>query len=266
MKRIVLTILTAIITATLIFASACSRSEFGVADGNTEKTMIVQAMNADQGDYFVTGTLEVGEKEQIVVSAELEKGTITFEFISNAGMDDIEEVPDIENLEAAYSTEVSGQDSVNVEIDPGSYLVRATVAEKASGAVQIEVLKAPVAPSDEKVVAVDIGKSEIYSEEDRHAAIDKINEEFASWKGCTMKGIRYAGDDCVTEDNLKRLNELEVDKNYTECIEFLIDFHSPARTTDLEGTSWEADSDYLDYEWWLARTDGGEWEIVTYGY
>ena len=80
MKRTVLAILTAIITVTLIFASACSRSEFGVADGNTEKTMIVQAINADQGDYFVTGTLEVKEKEQIVVSAELEKEITIIKF------------------------------------------------------------------------------------------------------------------------------------------------------------------------------------------
>ncbi len=32
------------------------------------------------------------------------------------------------------------------------------------------------------------------------------------------------------------------------------------------GGAWEADKEYEDYEWWLARTDGGEWELKTSGY
>ena len=40
----------------------------------------------------------------------------------------------------------------------------------------------------------------------------------------------------------------------------------PAEAADLEGTAWEPDTDYKDYQWWLARADGGERELVSWGY
>ena len=39
---------------------------------------------------------------------------------------------------------------------------------------------------------------------------------------------------------------------------FLMDFHSSDNTSD---TSFEADRDYKDYHWWLARSDDSGWEI-----
>lgn len=41
--------------------------------------------------------------------------------------------------------------------------------------------------------------------------------------------------------------------------------HSPSGA-DTEGTAWEPDTDYEDYSWHLARTDGGEWKLLTWGY
>ena len=38
--------------------------------------------------------------------------------------------------------------------------------------------------------------------------------------------------------------------------------HSPA---EPEG-AWETDEEYMNWEWWLARTDGGEWHLMTWGY
>jgi len=45
-------------------------------------------------------------------------------------------------------------------------------------------------------------------------------------------------------------------------IEFLSDYHSPV---DAVG-AWEPDTEYTDWQWWLARTEGGEWELMTSGY
>ena len=45
-------------------------------------------------------------------------------------------------------------------------------------------------------------------------------------------------------------------------IEFLSDYHSPV---DAVG-AWEPDTEYTDWQWWLARTEGGEWELMTCGY
>ena len=108
--------------------------------------------------------------------------------------------------------------------------------------------------------------SEVYAEEDIDDAMELILEEFDEWNGCELYDLVYAGDECITDENLDWLNEISEDRDYAECIEFLMDFHSPVEEEDLEGTSWEPDADYTEYQWWLAREDDGEWEIVTYGY
>ena len=42
-----------------------------------------------------------------------------------------------------------------------------------------------------------------------------------------------------------------------------MDFHTPE---DVGENTFNADFDYTDYQWWLARTDDGGWEVVTFGY
>lgn len=103
--------------------------------------------------------------------------------------------------------------------------------------------------------------SAIYTHRDMESAFIMVENKFDTWEGCEMHNIRYAGDACVTEDNLKWMNELG-GKTYRNCIEILTDFHSPVEG----GGAWEADTDYKDFQWWLARTDGGEWELLTWGY
>lgn len=49
---------------------------------------------------------------------------------------------------------------------------------------------------------------------------------------------------------------------FTQCIEFVSDFHSPKDG----GDAWDADSEYTNWEWWLARADSGEWNLMTWGY
>ncbi len=108
--------------------------------------------------------------------------------------------------------------------------------------------------------------SEIYSDEDMEAAIAVIEGEFATWKGCKMNSIEYAGDECNTEDNVEWLKSLKDGKNYDQVAEFISSFHSPTEDADLEDTAWEKDKDYNDYQWWLAREEGGDWELVSFGY
>jgi D-alanyl-D-alanine carboxypeptidase len=42
-----------------------------------------------------------------------------------------------------------------------------------------------------------------------------------------------------------------------------MDFHTPKEIGEL---TFNPDADYTDYQWWLARTADGGWEIVTFGY
>jgi len=123
-------------------------------------------------------------------------------------------------------------------------------------------------------VAIDLGSSSIYTEEERDAAVSLIREKFASFPGdCELHSIRYAGDEANNVENLKWLNSLrevrsnippeDAGKEYVQVAEFLMDFHSPVE----EGPyAWELDMEYKDYQWWLARLKDCEWEIVSWGY
>ena len=103
--------------------------------------------------------------------------------------------------------------------------------------------------------------SEAFTQADMDAAVIAIRAEFSGWKGCEMHSIRYAGDAANSAENVKWLNDV-TGKEYVECMEFLSDFHSPVEG----GGAWEADQEYKDWQWWLAREAGGDWELVTWGY
>ncbi len=122
-----------------------------------------------------------------------------------------------------------------------------------------------VQPSE---VTIDYGESKLFKEDELKEAAVQIKCNFASWKGCQLHSIRYAGDENSNEENLKWLNELNENQEepYVECVEFLMDFHSPTEEADLKDTAWEPDKEYKDYQWFLARTKDGGWDVVSYGY
>ena len=110
-------------------------------------------------------------------------------------------------------------------------------------------------------VDIDLSGSEKYTDEELTDAMLAVKCKFASF-GCELRSIRYAGDGADNEENLAWLNSLTEDGGFVQVMELLTDFHTLA---DAEG-AWEADTDYADYQWWLARSEGGDWEIVTFGY
>ena len=118
---------------------------------------------------------------------------------------------------------------------------------------------------------MDYGDSKLFTKEDMDAAIAVIRAEFDTWKGCELHSIRFAGDDANSADNIKWMNELKEGQKkegpaYTQCIEFISDFHSPKDEADLKDTAWEGDQEYKDWQWYLARTEGGDWTLLTWGY
>jgi len=108
----------------------------------------------------------------------------------------------------------------------------------------------------------DYGDSDLYAQAELEAAAALIREQFESFEGCELHSLRYAGDVCNSTGNLQWLNSLAEGKNYTQVAEFLSDFHSPVEG----GGAWEADTEYTDWQWWLAREDGGDWQLLTWGY
>ena len=122
-------------------------------------------------------------------------------------------------------------------------------------------------------VAIDLGSSSLYTQEELNTAILLIKDKFATFAGCELHSIRYAGDNANNEENLEWLNSLrevrsnippeDVGKQYVQVAEFLSNFHSPVE----EGPyAWNLDEEYTDYQWWLGRLDDGRWEIVSWGY
>ena len=122
-------------------------------------------------------------------------------------------------------------------------------------------------------VAIDLGSSSLYTQEELNDAILLIKDKFAAFTGCELHSIRYAGDDANNEENLEWLNSLrevrsnippeDVGKQYVQVAEFLSDFHSPVEDGDY---AWNQDMEYTDFQWWLARLEDGRWEIVSWGY
>ena len=109
--------------------------------------------------------------------------------------------------------------------------------------------------------AIDYGESTMFTEDELEEAAVQIKCKFASFEGCELHALRYAGDVCNTEENLAWLNELG-EGNYVRVVEFLSDFHSPVEG----GGAWEEDTEYTDWQWWLARTEDDGWDLLTWGY
>ncbi len=111
-------------------------------------------------------------------------------------------------------------------------------------------------------VTVDYGASKLYTKDELNEAIVQIKCQFAGWAGCELHSLRYAGDECNSAENVKWINELDDGAGYTQVVEFLSDFHSPVEAYG----AWEADTEYESYQWWLARTADGGWQLLTWGY
>lgn len=130
-------------------------------------------------------------------------------------------------------------------------------------AVVVTILGLAACGGNQKEVTIDYGKSDIYSRSDMDAAIELIENKFATWEECELHCIRYTSDDCNSESNIAWMNDLGGENaEFTQCIEFISDFHSPKANAG----AWNPDSEYTDWQWWLARTDNGNWNLMTWGY
>ena len=111
-------------------------------------------------------------------------------------------------------------------------------------------------------VSIDYGSSSVFNQEELEQAAVQIKCKFADFEGCELHSLRYAGDGCNSEDNLRWMNELQEGAGFVEVCEFLSDFHSPLE----QFGAWTPDHEYTDWTWWLARTEDGGWQVLTWGY
>lgn len=116
--------------------------------------------------------------------------------------------------------------------------------------------------ADAPEVRIDYGTTGIYTRDDMDAAIEAVKAAFADFKGCGLHALRYADDTCSSAENLAWMNSLGKHGPYAQCICFKSDFRSPKNG----GGAWTPDTEYTDWDWWLARTEGGAWKVLTGGY
>lgn len=109
-------------------------------------------------------------------------------------------------------------------------------------------------------VTIDYGTSDLYTLEDMDAAIAVIREEFDRMEGCELHSLTYAGDE-ASMNELEYCNTMADREPYVESMLFQSSFRSPKEAIG----AWEPDTEYT-WTWNLARTEDGEWVLVTYGY
>lgn len=137
MKRVKALALILVLALSALMLSGCGKSEFGMT-GNTGKKMTISAKNAAKDAAFMTGTLEVAEGEKIVMAAELEKGEIRVEIIASPEGQSDDTLPDFDG-EPILTGNLNDGESASGTMAAGSYMVRATCLEKATGVVTIDV-------------------------------------------------------------------------------------------------------------------------------
>ena len=87
-----------------------------------------------------------------------------------------------------------------------------------------------------------------------------VQNQIDSWEGCKLYSLQYAGD-LYSQNNLDYCNSLAGTENrYTQCAVFLTEFRSPL----FGGGAWEANTVY-NWTWYLGKTAGGQWELITWG-
>ena len=96
-----------------------------------------------------------------------------------------------------------------------------------------------------------------YSKEDIDSAAQVVIDKVDSMEGCVLFSLKYAGN-----GDLEYCRELNPDADYAECIVFQSAFRSPLKS---RFGAWNANRLYT-WDWYLAREEGGPWEIVTEGY
>jgi len=104
----------------------------------------------------------------------------------------------------------------------------------------------------------------LYTEEDLKAAEKVIMEEGFGKLNVKVENVnlKYMGDE---KANLELKYCQELDSTVEECIVFESDFYIPEQDAQM-AWAFEPNTTLTGYQWYLGRTKGGEWKVLTFGY
>ena len=121
----------------MLLLTGCGKPEFGVTE-NTEKRMVITAVKADPDDFFVIGTLEVSDGEQVEISSDLKKGSVRVEILDSPEEQSVDKLPEIGG-NTTFTADVTENEKSSETIPAGNYYLKATCLEKATGNILVEV-------------------------------------------------------------------------------------------------------------------------------
>ena len=133
LKPIIITVLVFL----MLMLAACGKSEFGVTE-NTGKKITITAQNAVKDAFFMVGSLDVADMEQIVITSGLTKGSVRVEIVEAPDDQSIDVFP-VTDGEAIITANLQNGESASGTVAAGRYLLRATCLERATGTILIEV-------------------------------------------------------------------------------------------------------------------------------
>ena len=136
MKRV--GIFTVVVGLSFLILTACGTYEFSGDTDSSGKQATITAVNAGKDDFFVGGSLEVADGEEIVMTPSLTKGSIRVELFEAPGEQSAEEMPELDE-EANITADLSGTDGASYTAPAGTYLLKAVCLDKTDGTIQIEV-------------------------------------------------------------------------------------------------------------------------------
>lgn len=137
MKKKTLILCILVLAMAMVAMVSCSSSSMAV-ETKDDKTVVITAENAGEDDENLAGAIVVGKDEQITIDSNLEKGGIHLYFIDAAEAQNEEDLPDAD-VEAKYTANVEGVESQAVSFGEGSYMVKVTATDKATGTVNVVV-------------------------------------------------------------------------------------------------------------------------------
>ncbi len=111
-------------------------------------------------------------------------------------------------------------------------------------------------------VEIDYNNCTVYSKSDIDLAAKVVIDKVNTFEGeiftdrAVLYSLKVYDTDCL--DYCRNLNEAA---DYTESLAFSSVMRSPV----TGGGGWNANSIY-EWTWYLARTDNGNWELLTWGY
>ena len=102
-------------------------------------------------------------------------------------------------------------------------------------------------------VEIDYNDCTVYSKEDVDSAAQVVIEKMDSMKGCVLYSLKYRNAD--KREYCRSINQ------EADCIVFDSVFRSPL----ISYGAWIGNSIYT-WHWYLERAEGGNWELLGWGY